>query len=430
MRGRCSAERSAARLACATSTMRRVLAGASATASQRGVESSPTVRRRRRRGVEPVERRDASREVEAVGGSARACLRRATSERVGSPATGRKWKIPPPSLLSSTIVSFSPSRAAASSPPMSWASATSPISSTTGPSPAAAAPNADETVPSIPLAPRLESTRGGSSRAGKNVSTSRTGIEEATNSVASAAAATRPSSAATSGSDSSSPSACARALAGARRRRRARRRATRARSGLPRRRSCSSSSARVGRATRIPTTRVRVLPGALGVDRDLRRSSSPASQPRSGLEVGRSPTRITSSGRCALGERGVAQQRVVVGDRGRPAARARQRIGEQREAGARGEAGQLARGDGVALGAGDDHAAAERVAPSGRSARGRRHRTRTYGRSPSRALASSGSGRVEHERLAQREVQVHRARRTVQGGRARAAGSPRAAAAS
>ena len=43
---------------------------------------------------------------------------------------------------------------------MSWASATSPISSTTGPAPAAAAPNAQDTVPSIPLAPRLESTRG------------------------------------------------------------------------------------------------------------------------------------------------------------------------------------------------------------------------------------------------------------------------------
>ena len=71
---------------------------------------------------------------------------------------------------------------------MSWASATSPISSTTGPSSAAAAraPNAEETVPSIPFAPRLESTRGPSSRAATNSSTSRIGIDEATNSVASA----------------------------------------------------------------------------------------------------------------------------------------------------------------------------------------------------------------------------------------------------
>src|SRR5438094_331744 len=41
--------------------------------------------------------------------------------------------MPPPSLSSSTTVSFSPGLVAASSPPMSWASATSPISSTTGP---------------------------------------------------------------------------------------------------------------------------------------------------------------------------------------------------------------------------------------------------------------------------------------------------------
>ena len=69
------------------------------------------------------------REVEPVRG------RDVLLERVLSPATGRKWKIPPPSLLSSTIVSGRPRRRAASRPPMSWASATSPISSTTGPSP-------------------------------------------------------------------------------------------------------------------------------------------------------------------------------------------------------------------------------------------------------------------------------------------------------
>ena len=89
---------------------------------------------------------------------------------------------------------------------MSCASATSPISSTTGPSHAAAAPKALETVPSIPFAPRLESTRGGSSRAAENSSTSRTGIEDATNSVASDGN-NSASMAATSGSDRSSPRA-------------------------------------------------------------------------------------------------------------------------------------------------------------------------------------------------------------------------------
>ena len=106
------------------------------------------------------------------------------SAAIGACEIGRKSKIPPPPLSTSTIVSFSSRRAAASRPPMSWASATSPISSTTGPSAFAAAPNALETIPSIPFAPRLQSTRGGSSRAGQKVSISRTGIEEATNSVA------------------------------------------------------------------------------------------------------------------------------------------------------------------------------------------------------------------------------------------------------
>jgi len=130
------------------------------------------------------------------------------------PATGRKWKIPPPSLLSSTTTSASPSRRAASSPPISWASATSPISSTTGLSPAAAAPNALETVPSIPLAPRFESTRGASSWAAKNSSTSRIGIEEATNSVAEPGSHS-PSRRATSGSESRSPSVASIARAAA-----------------------------------------------------------------------------------------------------------------------------------------------------------------------------------------------------------------------
>ncbi len=67
--------------------------------------------------------------------------------------------MPPPSLSISTITSFRPSRQAAIRPPMSWARATSPIRRTTGPCPAAATPNAVETVPSMPLAPRLDSTR-------------------------------------------------------------------------------------------------------------------------------------------------------------------------------------------------------------------------------------------------------------------------------
>ena len=74
-----------------------------------------------------------------------------------------------------------------------------------------------------------------------------------------------------------------------------------------------------------------VLPGGLGVEaRPAARRRAPASHWRSGLEVGRSPTRRTRSGACAAAQPGVAQQRVVVGDRGRAAAGARERVGQQR----------------------------------------------------------------------------------------------------
>ena len=72
---------------------------------------------------------------------------------------------------------------------MSCASATSPMSRTTGPLVTAAAPNALDTVPSIPLAPRLHSTRGPSARTATNDSTSRTGIDGTVSSALGAAAA-------------------------------------------------------------------------------------------------------------------------------------------------------------------------------------------------------------------------------------------------
>ena len=182
---------------------------------------------------------------------------------------GRKSKIPPPPLSTSTIVSFNSRRPAASRPPMSWASATSPISSTTGPSPLAAAPNALETIPSIPFAPRLQSTRGGSSRAGQKVSISRTGIEEATNSVA-ASGSSVPSSTAIAGSLSSSSGPSTPRIASA------------ACSSAARQPASQSGSAagcercqlgeRAGRLQRerLGQHRRRVLPGALGVERHLR----------------------------------------------------------------------------------------------------------------------------------------------------------------
>ena len=128
-----------------------------------------------------------------------------------APATGRKWKMPPPSLLSSTMVSDSPSRRAASRPPMSWARATSPISSTTGPlahrggaergrdgavDPVGAAVGQHPRV--LIRAPgRAARRRGWASRRRRRALPS--------------AGATRSARAATSGSESSSPSGGARA---------------------------------------------------------------------------------------------------------------------------------------------------------------------------------------------------------------------------
>ena len=94
--------------------------------------------------------------------------------------------MPPPPLSSSTIVSFSPSRARGEqAADVVRERDVADQQHDRARRSAAAAPNALETVPSMPLAPRLQSTRGGSSRTGQNVSMSRTGIEEATNSVAS-----------------------------------------------------------------------------------------------------------------------------------------------------------------------------------------------------------------------------------------------------
>ncbi len=126
----------------------------------------------------------------------------------------------------------------------------------------------------------------------------------------------------------------------------------------------------------------------------------------------------------------VAQQRVVVGDRGRPAARAGQRVGEQRDRGALGElrdgGGKLA----VALlAAGDEHRARAERQLLGEAFDEvlRRRAVDLRARDPRAAAGpAAGGGRqrvaVEHERLAQREVQVHRAGAAFEARPERAAG--------
>ena len=273
---------------------------------------------------------------------------------------------------------------------MSWASATSPISSTTGPSAAAAAPNAVETVPSIPLAPRLESTRGASLADGEerlDVADRHRGGDEQRR-------VGRQPLAQARGDQRLGQLVAERRVDRARRRRRRRRASARASPGRRRMLAGVSVEQRAGSPRRAcPTTASGSCQAPLGIERDLRRRPpAPASQARSGLEVGRSPTRITNSGRCAVGEARVAQQQVVVGDRGRSAARAGQRVGEQRDAArARRSRPARARRRRSRSAPGDDHARGRTGGGPGRGrSAGRRRRHATHGRPPSRAAVVVG----------------------------------------
>ena len=157
----------------------------------------------------------------------------------------------------------------------------------------------------MPFAPRFASTRGGASRTGKKVSTSRTGIEDATTSVAAGGSRT-PSSAATRGSDSSSP-AIAAAIAAAARRSAPTQAGSQARSPARRpSRPASAPSAAAGSAGAIvPTAPAGSCHAFSGSNATCSAESpSPCSHWRSGFDVGRSPTRSTSSGRCAAAQPG------------------------------------------------------------------------------------------------------------------------------
>ena len=238
---------------------------------------------------------------------------------------------------------------------MSWISATSPISSATGPSAAAANPKAVETVPSIPLAPRLASTRGGRSRAGKNVSTSRTGIDDATTIVASAGSAV-PSSAATRGSLSPAGER-ARAIASAADRSARRQRSSHALSRRRLRPFATASSVVRGSAARIVATApAGSCQAPSGSNAICSASSAPCSHCRSGLRGRQVADPQHEVGRVRARPVGVAQQRVVVRDGGGAAARAGQRIGQQRDRRPLGERGERRAEPAVALDAtGDQH---------------------------------------------------------------------------
>ena len=316
--------------------------------------------------------------------------------------------------------------AAASRPPRSWASATSPISSTTGPSPAAAAPKAVETVPSMPLAPRLESTRGGSVARrpeGLDVAHRHRGGDEQRRLVRAAArrARRRPRGSLRP----SSPSTPSDRLA-----RRARRRCASvasqsgsARGASPPAPARRSVGGRVAAASDVATsTRRRVLPGALGVERDLRHVVEPR-EPRA----------------QRLGRRQVADAQHEVGRDARPrtprraaarrSGRSRRRRGARRTAGRRAAASRRPRRTRPRPRPSAARRARARPATTtprrrvARAALERSSQRAASGRAPRRAargartarpsarpVSSSGSGSSRHERLAQREVQVHRRR--------------------
>ena len=150
-----------------------------------------------------------------------------------------------------------------------------------------------DTVPSIPFAPRFDSTRNDAGRAGKKVSTSRTGMEEATIIVASSGSR-EPSSAAIRGSFNSGP--MAEAIAPAAARSAACQRSSHDRSRRLRTNEVSSAKTARGLAARIMPTEPSGSCHADSASKLTCSADEAASQARSGLDVGRSPTRTTRSG--------------------------------------------------------------------------------------------------------------------------------------
>ncbi len=337
--------------------------------------------------------------------------------------------MPPPPLSSSTIVSFSPRRRAASRPPMSCASATSPISSTTGPLARGgrAEGRGDGAVDAVGAAVAQHARRVRAHRPERlDVAHRHRGGDEQRR--------LRGSSTPSSARDRGLGELLAAEHARRSPRRRARRRcASPPASPGPRRAPAGASPVSAARSAARGLQRERVAsaptPGPARRPRGRAppacTPSRPASHARRGLDTGRSPTRRTRSGLQRRGERLVAQQRVVVGDRGRAAARARQRIGQQRPAGGRGE-----RRRGLAQRASSRSSrpatSTPRAGPatSSRSVARRGDRgarpalraggRRTYGAPSGRPVSSCGQRLVAHQRLAQREVQVHRARAALQ----------------
>ena len=270
-----------------------------------------------------------------------------------SPATGRKWKIPPPSLLSSTIVSLQPEPARRQQPAdvVGERDVADQQHDRTARRGGRAEGRGHGAVDPVGAAVGQD-PRAARSRAAKNSSTSRIGIEEATNSVAlggqpiaqragdrAARSARRQSGSAIAratgavgGAPAVEPVLARHDLVGARRSRQ----------------SARASRRSADDAARGPASARRGRTGS------GRMSASDPSQLRSGLDVGRSPIRHTTRAVSRAANAGIAQEQVEVGDRRRAAARAGERVGEQRDpaparrrrpAGCRARVGLAAAGD-------------------------------------------------------------------------------------
>ncbi len=198
-------------------------------------------------------------------------------------------------------------------------------------------------------------------------------------------------------------------------RRRARRAAAR---GRP---PCARSRRAAGRATH---RRGRPAPG-----RPTR-----SSHWTSGLLVVGPPTRNTTSGAVTVGEAGDAQQRVVGGDRARHP-QVRERVGQHRPARDLGEAQHRRRSarrrpsrrrPGRGAGRRRGAASASSISTDGARTPGA---VAVHGRSSERPGASTSASPVGHQRLAERQVEVHRSRRRPArvGDRARRQRAPRRA---
>ena len=293
---------------------------------------------------------------------------------------------------------------------------------------AVAMPQRVETKPSMPLAPRFASTRR-SSRGAMHHSSARTGRLDATTSVA-------PSGSAAARSRAMTPSNGASA-------RRARRRSQRARRRSARSQPSSHALVAVRRSERARRSRVEQRFGlgrdALGSRRGVGSSHASSgstticahigapSHAFATLLVSGAPIRSTTSGRCAAANAGDAEQRLVGRDRVRPAPQPEIGSASTGQPAARAKRVDR-RGRRVRAPARDQHAVRVRAHASARAARRSPRRAGAARRQRLRPrCAVRPAGRVDerragrHQRLAERQVEVHRSGRRSDRVRDRAA---------